>query len=167
MKEKKVLKVILCTLGFGTILTIVFFLWYMHEPMIEGRYEKLQSIEIVYYTSVLYGECESIVVVDKDEMELIYNTIKKTSVEKVQYDREWGGESPEWMISLHFEDGDEYFDNGVSNGYIAYGVHKLFYKGEMQGVITGSNEELYLLIDETIEKYTGKIYSREEGGYIL
>lgn len=167
MKEKSLWKVIFTVLGYLAIFTIVFFLWYMSEPMIEGRLEKLQSIEIEYYTSVLYGECESIVIVDKDEMELIYNTIKKTSVEKVQYDREWGGESPEWIMILHFEDGDEYFDNGVSTGYIAYGVHKFFYKGETQGVITGSNEELYLLIDETIEKYTGKIYSSEEGGYIL
>lgn len=171
MKTKNIFKIICSILGvFGTLIIglfiIVFLIWHRQEAIIEGKIENLQGVEIVYYTSVLYGESESIMITDKDEMELIYNTIKETNIDKIQYNREWGGEAPEWCIILYFEDGEEYYDNGVSSRNISYGIHKFFGEGDDQEVITGSNEALYALIDEIIEQYIGKIYNAENAGYV-
>ncbi len=148
---KKNLKIMICCiLIFILIIIIAFLLWY-REPMIRGQFENLKFIEIMYYTDAI--EKESIVISDMEEMELFYNTIQDTNIEKIYHDTEWGGEEPRWSIILHFEDRKEELCDRTR---AEYRVRKYFLRGDQQGIIIGTNEELYLLVDETIEAYMGE-----------
>ena len=155
MTPKGIKTVIFSILLSITIVTIVFIIWY-REPMIKGQFENLESVEIIYRTNILYGEEERIIITDAEEMELFYDAIEKTNIEKILHNTEWGEEPSEWSIVLHFDDGEETLSNGVSSRFVECGVRKFFLRGDSQGMILGSNEELYLLIDEAIGKYAGR-----------